>query len=204
MEQCSIDEQSNINLSALIGSRICHDLISPIGAINNGLELLGMTDSQAGPEMALISESVENATARIRFFRVAYGAAGDQMMGRPEVTSILKDLAKGGRLEYEWNPEAPLPRAQVRLAFLGLQCIETSMPFGGKVTVTVNNGRWVLRGAANKITAEPDLWNNLTDSNNCTTASPAQVQFKLLPILAAELKRTLNVDTTETMVKIQF
>ncbi|MEX0370774.1 MAG: histidine phosphotransferase, partial [Tateyamaria sp.] len=36
--------QSNINLAALIGSRICHDLISPIGAINNGLELLGMSD----------------------------------------------------------------------------------------------------------------------------------------------------------------
>ena len=59
-------QQRNLNLSALIGSRICHDLISPIGAINNGLELLGMTTRQAGPEMALISESVENAAARIR------------------------------------------------------------------------------------------------------------------------------------------
>ncbi|MEO0403208.1 MAG: histidine phosphotransferase, partial [Pseudomonadota bacterium] len=67
--------QTNVNLAALIGSRICHDLISPIGAINNGLELLGMSDQRDGPEIDLISESVENASARIRFFRIAYGAA---------------------------------------------------------------------------------------------------------------------------------
>ena len=125
-------QQPNLNLSALIGSRICHDLISPIGAINNGLELLGMTTRQTGPEMALISESVENAAARIRYFRIAYGAADGQMMGRSEVTSILTDLAKGGRMDYDWEPQDPLPRAQVRLAFLGLQCMETAMPSGGR------------------------------------------------------------------------
>ncbi|MEP3017383.1 MAG: histidine phosphotransferase, partial [Tateyamaria sp.] len=58
--------QSNVNLGALIGSRICHDLISPIGAINNGLELLGMSNEREGPELDLISESVGNASARIR------------------------------------------------------------------------------------------------------------------------------------------
>ena len=62
---------SNVNLAALIGSRICHDLISPIGAINNGLELLGMTGSSEGPELQLITDSVGSATARIRFFRIA-------------------------------------------------------------------------------------------------------------------------------------
>ena len=70
--------QNKLNIAALIGSRICHDLISPIGAINNGLELLEMTGTSSGPEMELISESVGNASARIRFFRIAYGAASDQ------------------------------------------------------------------------------------------------------------------------------
>ncbi len=63
------------DLVALIGSRICHDLISPIGAIGNGIELIGLSGAGAGPEMALISESVTNAQARIRFYyRVAFGA----------------------------------------------------------------------------------------------------------------------------------
>ena len=47
---------SNINIAALIGSRICHDLISPIGAINNGLELLTMTGVAQSPELALIAQ----------------------------------------------------------------------------------------------------------------------------------------------------
>jgi histidine phosphotransferase ChpT len=64
------------DLAALIGSRICHDLISPIGAIGNGVELLLMEASGKGPELSLISESVAAANARIRFFRVAFGAAG--------------------------------------------------------------------------------------------------------------------------------
>lgn len=86
---------SNLNLAALIGSRICHDLISPIGAINNGLELLGMTAPTEGPEFELISQSVGNASARIRFFRIAYGAASVQLVGRAEIVSILADVMGG-------------------------------------------------------------------------------------------------------------
>ena len=63
------------NIAALIRSRICHDLISPIGAIGNGVELLTMSASAGGsPELDLIADSVHNANARIRFFRIAYGA----------------------------------------------------------------------------------------------------------------------------------
>lgn len=63
------------DIASLVGSRICHDLISPIGAISNGVELIGMTQGTDGAEMSLINDSVQNANARIRFFRVAYGSA---------------------------------------------------------------------------------------------------------------------------------
>jgi len=53
----------NTSIAVLIGSRICHDLISPIGAITNGLELLNMAGEANGPEMSLIGESVGNASA---------------------------------------------------------------------------------------------------------------------------------------------
>ena len=55
------------DLSALLGSRICHDLISPIGAIGNGVELLMMEGGTPSPELVLIAESVAAANARIRF-----------------------------------------------------------------------------------------------------------------------------------------
>jgi len=72
-------------LNDLIGSRICHDLISPLGAIGNGVELLTMSGTSTAPEISLIAESVENANARIRFFRIAFGAAsGLSQIGNAE------------------------------------------------------------------------------------------------------------------------
>ena len=81
---------SENDLAALIGSRICHDLISPIGAINNGLELVAMSGDVMSQEMELIAQSVENASARIRFFRVAFGSAGGQLIDRAESVSMRK------------------------------------------------------------------------------------------------------------------
>ena len=94
---------SDVNLAELIGSRICHDLISPIGAITNGLELLDMVGGTQGPEMDLISGSVGSAGARIRFFRVAFGSASDQPLGRTEVAELLKDVERAGRVRVNWN-----------------------------------------------------------------------------------------------------
>lgn len=63
------------NINALIGSRICHDLINPLGAIGNGIELLSLSGMAASPEMTLVQDSVNNATARVKFLRLAFGDA---------------------------------------------------------------------------------------------------------------------------------
>jgi histidine phosphotransferase ChpT len=65
----------SLDISNIVASRICHDIISPIGAIHNGLELISMTASLdvKSPEMALIHDSCQDARAHIEFFRVAFG-----------------------------------------------------------------------------------------------------------------------------------
>jgi histidine phosphotransferase ChpT len=197
---------TNINLSALIGSRICHDLISPIGAINNGLELLSMGAMQSdSPELALIGESVENASARIRFFRIAYGAAGDQMVGPGEINSVLRDMCKGSRLDIRWNTDAPQSRSAVRMAFLAIQCLECSMPYGGIITVGVDGGRWVITGIADKMVLSSELWGILQGSVQDEDLAPAHVQFPLLAELAREVDRDVNANTSlEGRVSITF
>ncbi|WP_187430763.1 hypothetical protein ROLI_020380 [Roseobacter fucihabitans] len=195
---------SDINLAALIGSRICHDLISPIGAINNGLELLGMAGGTAGPELDLIQESVGNASARIRFFRIAFGAAGEQMMGRAEVTSILDDMMQGGRLDVAWGPLDPQPRTGVRLAFLALQCLEAAMPYGGRVEISHDGTYWLLHGRADKLNLDADLWASLDNKNPPDDLRPAHVQFALLPTIAADEKRAVSVELRDTEVKLSF
>lgn len=194
----------DINLAALIGSRICHDLISPIGAINNGLELLTMSGSADGPEMELIGESVGNASARIRFFRIAFGAAGDQMVGEAEVGSILRDLYQGSRLDVVWSPTDPQPRATVRLAFLALLCLETAMPYGGTITVDQHDGRWTLTGTADKLNLTPEVWSWLQPGGDRPTLQPSHVQFALLPTIATDEARQVSFGADETRVTLSF
>ena len=196
--------ESNANLATLIGSRICHDLISPIGAITNGLELLDLTGGAQGPELDLIADSVGNAGARIRFFRIAYGAAGDQNLGRLEVASVLKDITRGGRLQVTWVPTEPQSRAGVRLAFLALQCCETAMPYGGTVRIDVDDGSWALTGNADKLNIDETLWAGLVRPGQAGPVTPALVQFALLPEVAADLGRTVRVEHGPGRISVRF
>jgi histidine phosphotransferase ChpT len=196
--------QSHINLGALIGSRICHDLISPIGAINNGLELLGMSGGAPGPEMDLIQQSVGNASARIRYFRVAFGAAGEQVMGRAEVVSILRDVMEGGRLDVAWGPMDAQPRQSVRLAFLALLCVESAMPYGGRVEISQDDGQWLLHGHADKLNIDEAIWAVLATQDPPADLRPAQVQFALLPLIAADSGRRIITDIRETDIRLRF
>jgi histidine phosphotransferase ChpT len=193
-----------VNLTALIGSRICHDLISPIGAISNGLELLELTQTMEGPELALIAESAGSAGARIRFFRIAYGAAGDQMLGRVEVTSVLRDIGRDSRLSVDWQPMAPQNRSEVRMAFLALQCLETAMPLGGVVTIAVDNGQWCVEGRAERIDADRAPLEILTGTAPGPEITPAQVQFALLPLHVADAGRRIETEIGAGRITLRF
>ncbi len=196
--------QSNLNLGALIGSRICHDLISPVGAIHNGLELLDMSGEVSGPEMSLIAESVTNAEARIRFFRLAYGAASDQEIARSELVSVLRDVTAGGRVNIEWGPFEGTSRRDVRLALLGVQCLETAMPFGGTIKIHQNGKTWSVEGEAERLSVEPKLWDSLTDLTVQPEITPALVQFAMLPLATQDAGRSLDIDTTATRITVSF
>lgn len=193
------------DLTALVGSRICHDLISPIGAIGNGVELLMMDGSTRGPEIALISESVANANARIRFLRIAFGAASaEQRIGRAEITAVLSDVTRGGRLVIDWQSPPDLPRPAVKLAFLLIQCLETAMPFGGRITVAHQAAAWALTGRATRMKVDADLWGLLSGRNPAAAITAARVHFALVPEELRRHKRALTVATTETEISLTF
>lgn len=192
------------DLAALIGSRICHDLISPIGAINNGLELLVMSGTEKGPELDLIGESVGSASARIRFFRIAFGAAGDQMVGHGEVAAILRDLYGGTRTKVLWTLDRPEQRDLVRLSFLAMQCLETAMPYGGQITVSADREGWRVHGTADRISKAVDVWSLLAARQPKEPLQPAHVQFALLPLAAREAGRKLRSRLEDAEAEIRF
>jgi histidine phosphotransferase ChpT len=169
------------DIAALLGSRICHDLISPIGAIGNGVELLMMDEGQESPEIALISQSVDQATARIRFFRVAFGAAQTgQRMSIGEVQSILAGLTKGGRLQIDWHSQTDIARPIVKRAFLSTLCLETSMPYGGSISITIKAETISIIARSSRMRAEPSLWRLLTQEESSVAVDAAIVHFALL------------------------
>lgn len=193
------------DIAALIASRICHDLISPIGAIGNGVELLTMEPGGQRPEIALISESVANANARIRFFRISFGAAsGDQRIARSEVLSVLTDLTRGGRVGYAWTSAAELPRREVRLAFLLLQCLETAMAYGGKVQVTQAANGWTILAEAPRLKLDPSLWEILAQAGAPAGIGANHVHFAMVPDELARQGRRLVTELGETAIRLTF
>ena len=194
------------DLATLIGSRICHDLISPIGAIGNGVELLEMTGSgAASPEMELISGSVQDASARIRFFRIAFGSAkGHSHVARREIRSILRAVGTGSRMAIDWQIEGDAPRDRVQVAFLVLQCFESAMPMGGEVSVTEAGPVWRMSATGKRLSPDAALWNGLADPDSLPQVTAARVQFALLPQVLATSGLALATDLTAERLTVEI
>lgn len=193
------------DIAALLGSRICHDLISPIGAISNGVELLMMDGVAKGPEMTLVAESVAHANARIRFFRVAFGQTSkDQRIGLPEIRGILGDMSRGNRIGVEWHSPADLSRRETKLAFLAVLCIETAMGRGGRIVVERGDARWMVSGTAACLRIDPRLWEALSNPLAEAEIGAAQVQFLLVPEEVERQHRRLTVEISESEIRLTF
>lgn len=196
---------NDIELNSLVGSRICHDLMSPLGAIGNGVELLSMAGVSAAPEITLITESVESANARIRFFRIAFGSASPgSAIGNTELRSVLRDLYRGHRLSVDWRPREDAERGEAKLAFLLLQCLETTMPWGGKILVTQTDGSWSIIGKADRLKVDQALWSVILEAKDLTEINAASVHFALIRPTAMQMERRVTTNFTETTVAVSF
>jgi histidine phosphotransferase ChpT len=187
------------DLTGLLGSRLCHDLISPVGAIGNGLELLGMSGS--GPrreEMQLVADSVAQAQARIRFYRVAFGLSReDQAMGTPELCDTLDGVYGAGRLQVVWDVSGEVPRQAARLAFLMLLCVEAALARGGRVTVARDRRAWRVAGSGPRLRDLAPFWALLEGHTCAETLTPERVQFPLLAQQAAAMGLHVAVSAGE-------
>ncbi|PIE12495.1 MAG: histidine phosphotransferase [Rhodobacterales bacterium] len=196
---------TNLSLAALVGSRICHDLISPVGAINNGLELLQMSAPDDSPELDLIAQSVNSANARVRLFRVAFGVASvAQKLGAPEVAGILSGVYDDARHDVRYDATGDVPRAEVQAAFLAVLCCETALPVGGTITVREESGTWSITAAGGRVDWDPALWGPLSSGRAPDAPSPSQVQFAMLPICLDDLHRRIDVQHDAETLTLRF
>jgi histidine phosphotransferase ChpT len=139
-------EISALDLAALIASRVCHDIISPVGAIANGLEVLEEdkeNDEMRAFAMDLIRKSARQASAKLQFCRIAFGAAGSagSEIDLGEAEKVAKGFVANEKPELVWNAErAYLPKNQVKLLLNLVMAALGAVPRGGTITVDVRPG----------------------------------------------------------------
>lgn len=192
------------NIDALVSSRICHDLISPVGAISNGIELLESLATTM-PEIALIADSVDAAKIKLQFFRVCFGqySVGAEM-GSGEVAQLGIGMIQTNRLSLDWSLNADaFPREQVKLLFLLLLCAETALPVGGTINITQQGQGFVIQAGGKRVQL-CDAWGAFTGQSKTAETTAARVQFPLAAALATEIGRSITVENAETSLTITF
>ena len=127
----------SLDLAALLCSRVCHDVISPVGAIVNALEVLEEDDpSMRDFALELIKKSARNASARLQFARLAFGAAGSAgaMIDLGDAGNVANGFLNDEKLSLDWDaPRALLPKNQVKLLLNLLIIAAQAVPRGGKL-----------------------------------------------------------------------
>jgi len=131
-----------LDLAALVASRVCHDVISPVGAIVNGLELMEDGADEATTELALdlIRKSAKTASARLQFCRIAFGAAGSagSAIDTRDAHQVAANFLNDDRTTVDWHiPPAFLPKNRVKLLLNLMLLAAGAIPRGGTIKVTM-------------------------------------------------------------------
>lgn len=138
MTQFSLDA---LDLAALLSSRVCHDVISPVGAIVNGLEVLEEEKDaeMRGHALALIKSSANEASARLQFCRLAFGAAGSKgaSIDTGDAELVTRQLLADERTQLNWSvPRVLMSKNKVKLLLNLCLLADATIPRGGVISVS--------------------------------------------------------------------
>jgi histidine phosphotransferase ChpT len=141
--------QVELRVLELMASKICHDLISPVGAIGNGLELLEESDDGSSREALQLSQNcVRRASALLELFRMSYGTAGNDMGLRWDAAKALAaGFLQGTKIGLEWPPlpaGLPLPAGAGKLLLNLVVLAVDALPRGGEIAVAAVPGAKAL------------------------------------------------------------
>jgi histidine phosphotransferase ChpT len=193
---------NDLDFAALLVSRVCHDLVSPVGAVVNGLEVLeDETDSAMRADaLRLVAQSAEAAAARLQFARIAFGAAGSvgAELDLTEVGRVVTGLMKGGKVELVWQPHAiNWPKDWAKLLMNCIVIAADCLPRGGRVTVQIADN---AEAPHFTIVANGMIVRIQPDNERALLGEPAGALDgrSIQPYLAHQLAKGLNAGLTVT------
>ncbi|MEM6266717.1 MAG: histidine phosphotransferase family protein [Pseudomonadota bacterium] len=198
---------SQIDLAAMLCSRLCHDMLSPVGALSNGLELLA---DEHDPEMRarcieLLEQSAKISTDKLKFFRLAFGAAGGFGEAVPveeaeQVVRALADDAK--RVELNWAIQsASLPKPAVKVLLNLAQIALDTLVRGGTLDIGAElrdgNVEIVARASAEKVAFDETIGRALQDDLPVHEITSRTAAAHMVALVAAELGGGLQYKLTD-------
>lgn len=201
-----------VDLASLLCSRLCHDLMSPVGALNNGIELLTDEDD---PEMRekcleLLEDSARASANKLKFFRLAFGAAGG--FGEDVDTFEAKAALEGvfgaeRRIEIGWAvADDRLPKGAIKLLLNLALLAGDALVRGGRLDVGAESRddeiELVIRAEGPRILLDPALRETLATGRSGGTVEPRAAGAWLAHSLAADAGGTIRLSdpSSETLL----
>jgi histidine phosphotransferase ChpT len=185
-----------VDLASLLCSRLCHDLMSPVGALNNGIELLA---DEQDPEMRekcleLLEDSARASANKLKFFRLAFGAAGgfgEEIDTHEAETALEGVFGPERRIELGWMVSGDkLPKGAAKLLLNLALLAGDALVRGGRLDVGAETRdgeiELVIRGEGPRILLDPALRETLANGSSGGTVEPRAAGAWLAHTLAAE------------------
>jgi histidine phosphotransferase ChpT len=203
-----------LDLAALLCSRVCHDVISPVGAIVNGLEVLEDESDPSMKEFALdlIRKSARQASARLQFARIAFGAAGSagSLIDLGDAEQVAKGFFQDDKMTLSWvSSRVLMPKNKVKLLLNLIVIATNAIPRGGEIAVTVEGEAeepvftLVAKGINARIPAHaPDLIAGKSESGTID-AHAIQAYYAGLIARAAEMEVAFSIEGDAVTLKAQ-
>ena len=184
----------DLRIGEALAARLCHELVSPIGAIANGVEILAEDAGFATDAATLIGQSAGEASRRLQFYRIAYGALSS--VGVDVARQATVELFKEGRCRCEWPAAASqIPDEFAKLAMNLLLLASSTLPRGGVIAPSWGDGLMVTeQGPGARI--DGDLKKLLSPALAIDEINPKTVQTAFTAALAARLGRVIEYDAT--------
>jgi histidine phosphotransferase ChpT len=201
---------NDLDFAALLVSRVCHDLVSPVGAVVNGLEVLEDETDMAmrADALRLVAASAEQAAARLQFARIAFGAAGSAgaELDLAEVGRIMSGLLKGGKVELVWQAQAVnWPKDWAKLLMNAVLVAADCLPRGGKIYVETSGEaqvpKFTIRAAGAIARLTPEVERALT-GEPAGALDGRSIQPYLTYQLSQNLSTALNLGSGEGEVRL--
>lgn len=185
-----------VDFASLLCSRLCHDLLSPVGALNNGLELLA---DETDPDMRarcveLLSESARASANKLKFFRLAFGASGgfgDSVDTREAKAAIDGLYGHDGRIAVEWLvADSVLPKTAIKVLLNLVLIAGDALVRGGRLDIgaeAAGDGyEIVIRAEGPRIVLDPELRAALTGASDEAALTPRAAAAWLVHRLALD------------------